>query len=72
MALLRQQYPFWTVEELKALAMNTALHDIRSGSAMTSTIYGPGRVGGCEHGTRGVGAVEVMDTKDGFDWKLKA
>jgi len=28
MALLKQQHPTWTVEELKALAMNTASHDV--------------------------------------------
>ena len=28
MALLRQLHPAWTVEELKALAMNRALHDV--------------------------------------------
>src|SRR5262249_41237793 len=31
MALLKQQHPLWTVEELKALVMNTAGHDIFSG-----------------------------------------
>jgi subtilisin family serine protease len=45
MALLRQMHPDWTVEELKALAMNTANKDIRSARAANSPIYGPGRVG---------------------------
>jgi subtilisin family serine protease len=45
MALLRELHPFWTVEELKALAMNTALMDVRSAAPMTSTVYGPSRIG---------------------------
>jgi len=45
MALLRQMHPDWTVEELKALAMNTANNDLRSAPAANSPIYGPGRVG---------------------------
>ncbi len=45
LAVLRQLYPLWTVEELKALAMNTAVHDLRSSTPVTSTIFGPGRVG---------------------------
>lgn len=45
MALLRQLYPLWTIEELKALVMNTALHDLRSTTTITSTLFGPARVG---------------------------
>ncbi|HEX6288185.1 MAG TPA: S8 family serine peptidase [Herpetosiphonaceae bacterium] len=45
MALLRQMHPDWTVEELKALAMNTANQDIRSAPAANAPIYGPGRIG---------------------------
>jgi subtilisin family serine protease len=45
MALLRQLHPDWTVEELKALAMNTANNNIRSARAADAPIYGPGRVG---------------------------
>lgn len=45
MALLRQMHPDWTVEELKALAMNTANKDLRSARAANSPIYGPGRIG---------------------------
>ncbi len=41
MALLLQQHPSWTVEELKALAMNTANNDLWLGTLR----YGPGRVG---------------------------
>ncbi|HEY0068886.1 MAG TPA: S8 family serine peptidase, partial [Chloroflexia bacterium] len=45
MALLRQAHPSWTVEELKALAMNTANVDIWTGLNNTGTRYAPGRVG---------------------------
>ncbi len=45
LALLRQLHPDWTVEELKALAMNTALHDIYVAPGAASTPYGPGRIG---------------------------
>jgi uncharacterized repeat protein (TIGR01451 family) len=45
MALLRQLHPDWTVEELKALAMNTALSDATIGANGTGQRYGPGRVG---------------------------
>jgi subtilisin family serine protease len=44
MALLRQLHPAatgWTVEELKALIMNTATHDLSSGS----DVYGSSRIG---------------------------
>ncbi|MCO5212134.1 MAG: S8 family serine peptidase [Caldilinea sp.] len=45
MALLRELHPDWTVEELKALAMNTAYPLVRAGQELTSTLYAPGRVG---------------------------
>jgi uncharacterized repeat protein (TIGR01451 family) len=45
MALLRQQRPDWTVEELKALAMNTALNDIHIGAEGSGPRFGAGRVG---------------------------
>lgn len=44
-ALMRQMHPNWSVEEIKALVMNTANSDIRSGNAANSALYGPGRVG---------------------------
>ncbi len=46
MALLRQLHPTWTVEELMALAMNTATHDEFTGPAGSGAQYGVGRVGG--------------------------
>ncbi len=45
MALLKEIHPTWTVEELKALIMNTAGQDIRSGLETDSAIYGPSRQG---------------------------
>ncbi|MBW7883282.1 MAG: S8 family serine peptidase [Caldilineaceae bacterium] len=45
MALLRQLHPTWSVEELKALAMNTAYPLIQSGSALDFQIYSPARIG---------------------------
>ncbi len=45
MALLRQRYPSWTVEELKALAMNSATQDLFRTENSSGTPYGPGRVG---------------------------
>jgi subtilisin family serine protease len=45
MALLRQIHPDWSVEELKALVMNTANNDLRADLPADSPIYGPGRVG---------------------------
>jgi subtilisin family serine protease len=45
MALLHQKHPTWTVEERKALAMNTAAHDIFTGFNKTGDKFGVGRVG---------------------------
>jgi hypothetical protein len=45
MALLRESKPTWSVEELKALVMNTATHDLFNALNQTGTMYGPGRVG---------------------------
>jgi uncharacterized repeat protein (TIGR01451 family) len=45
MALLRQLHPDWDVEELKALAMNNALHDTSLGALGGGPHIGIGRVG---------------------------
>jgi len=50
MALLRQMHPTWTVEELMALAMNTATHD---------EFVGPSTGGGAQYGTGRVGAGRI-------------
>ena len=45
MALLRQLHPDWTVEELKALAMNGAIHDVFQFPGGGGARLGPGRIG---------------------------
>jgi uncharacterized repeat protein (TIGR01451 family) len=45
MALLRQIHPDWTVEELKALVMNTATHDIFALPGGTPPRNNPSRIG---------------------------
>ena len=45
MALLRELHPDWSVEELKALAMNGAVHDVTVGVNGTAGRYGLGRIG---------------------------
>jgi len=45
MALLKQANPTWSVEELKALAMNTAGSDVYIGFGQTGDRLGVGRVG---------------------------
>lgn len=45
MALLKQLHPDWTVEELKALAMNGAHHDVTDLPQGLGNRYGPGRIG---------------------------
>ena len=58
MALLRQAHPAWTVEELKALAMNSADPGIFTGAGHTGPKEAPQRVG---TGTVDVG--EALKTK---------
>ncbi len=45
MALLRARYPSWRVEELKALAMNSALPQAPAGHTSPLLYYGPARAG---------------------------
>jgi subtilisin family serine protease len=45
MALLRQLHPDWSVEELKALVMNTATQDLFASVGQTGNRYGVGRIG---------------------------
>lgn len=45
MALLRQLHPTWTVEELKALAMNSAQHDLWELPGQQGRRHGPSRIG---------------------------
>ena len=46
MAILRQLHPTWTVEELKALVMNYANHDIHLGANNSGPRFAPSRIGG--------------------------
>ena len=52
MALLRQQHPDWSVQELNAAAVNTATNDLFNSSPSASPVpspnpqVGPGRIGG--------------------------
>ena len=45
MALLRQLHPTWSVEELKALVMNTANHDLFTGAHGTGSKFGVQKIG---------------------------
>ena len=45
MALLREIHPDWTVEELKALAMNYAINDVTVFAGGGLPRYGPSRIG---------------------------
>ncbi|HSS76067.1 MAG TPA: S8 family serine peptidase [Thermoanaerobaculia bacterium] len=45
MALLRQLHPLWTVEELKALAMNYATEDVYDNHDDTGPRHNPSRIG---------------------------
>ena len=45
MALLRQLHPTWSVEELKALVMNTANHDLFTGTNGTGSKFAVARTG---------------------------
>ncbi len=45
MVLMRQLHPTWTVDELKALVMNTAVNSIRSDLPANAPIFPPSRVG---------------------------
>jgi len=45
MGLLKELHPDWSVEELKALAMNTATHDLFTGPSLSGPRYGVLRIG---------------------------
>jgi len=44
-ALLRQLHPSWTVEEIKALLLNTARYNVTVSNQQPPSLYGMGRVG---------------------------
>jgi len=45
MALLKQLHPAWTVEQLKAVVMNTAARPLYLNANLTPPLVGPGRTG---------------------------
>ena len=66
MALLRQLKPEWSVEELKALAMNYATHDVTLFANATPPRFGPSRVGGgrVDPSKSALGNVVAMNAED--------
>ncbi|MCB7136316.1 S8 family peptidase [Cellulosimicrobium marinum] len=44
-ALVKQAQPGWSPQEIKAAIMNTATHDVFTGTSGSGTAYGPERVG---------------------------
>jgi uncharacterized repeat protein (TIGR01451 family) len=66
MALLRQLHPDWSVEELKALAMNYAIHDTTLFPNATPPKLGPSRVGAgrVDPSLSAVGSVIAMNAED--------
>ncbi len=66
MALLRQLHPTWTVEELKALAMNHAIHDTTLFPNGTAPRFGPSRIGAgrVDVPMAAVGNVVAMNAED--------
>jgi uncharacterized repeat protein (TIGR01451 family) len=65
MALLRQLHPDWSVEELKALAMNYAVHDVTV-APNSPPRFGPSRVGAgrIDPAAAAVGSVIAMNAED--------
>ncbi len=65
MALLREIHPDWQVEELKALAMNYATHDV-SLVADGAPKFGPSRIGAgrVDPAQSAVGSVVAMNAED--------
>jgi uncharacterized repeat protein (TIGR01451 family) len=66
MALLRQLHPDWSVEELKALAMNYAIHDLTLFPGATPPRFGPSRIGAgrVDPVTAALGSVIAMNADD--------
>jgi uncharacterized repeat protein (TIGR01451 family) len=66
MALLRQLHPDWSVEELKALAMNYAIHDLTLFPGAAPPRFGPSRIGAgrVDPVTAALGSVIAMNADD--------
>lgn len=66
MALLRQVHPDWSVEQLKALAMNYALHDVTIGANGSGLKYAPSRIGAgrVDPAQSALGSVTALNADD--------
>lgn len=64
MALLRQLHPTWSVEELKALVMNTANHDLFSGANGTGNKFSVARTGAGRLDLQDASSSEVVAFSD--------
>jgi subtilisin family serine protease len=60
MALLRQLHPTWSVAELKALIMNTANHDLFTGTDGTGSKFGVARIGAGRADLKDASETEVI------------
>jgi subtilisin family serine protease len=60
MALLRQIHPDWSVEEMKALVMNGAMHDLFSGTSRTPPVYLPTRIGAGRMSVAGASTLDLI------------
>ena len=65
MAVLRQLHPTWSVEELKALVMNTANHDLFTGPHGTGSKFAPARIGAGRIDLQDATEAEVVAYSDG-------
>jgi subtilisin family serine protease len=64
MALLRQLHPDWSVAELKALIMNTANHDLFTGTDGTGSKFGVARIGAGRADLKDASEAEVIAFAD--------
>jgi len=64
MAILLQLHPTWSVEELKALVMNTANHDLFTGSNGTGSKFGIARTGAGRVDLQDASSAEVIAYND--------
>ena len=60
MAVLRQLHPTWSVEELKALVMNTANHDLFAGVNLTGAKHSTARIGAGRIDLKDASAADVV------------
>jgi subtilisin family serine protease len=67
MALLRQLHPTWSIEELKALVMNTAVNNVRADLPASAALFPPSRVGAGRVDLPRAAASEVVASVQGDD-----